>query len=177
GDPVPAAPRGTKPLAKAAEEGAGEAATPPSRPNPRAELRNLLSDLLSKLEALDDAQAPDGVDIEQDDAPGLKRTSKPSVSGMEPSVFSSNRIVGPRDHSELQRIKVNGITTLIENPRGSIRQGKDGSWRVQMKHHYGFIKGTKGADGDEVDCFVGPNLGSKRVFVVNQVNKEGQFDE
>ncbi|WP_333969563.1 hypothetical protein, partial [Pseudomonas aeruginosa] len=66
---------------------------------------------------------------------------------------------------------------MIENPRGSIRQGKDGSWRVQMKHHYGFIKGTKGADGDEVDCFVGPNLGSKRVFVVNQVNKEGQFDE
>ncbi|AMQ76134.1 hypothetical protein [Pseudomonas phage NP3] len=177
GGPVPAAPRGTKPLAKAAEEGASEAAEPPSRPDPKAELRNLLVDLLSKLQDLDDIKAPDGVDIEHNDAPGLKRTSKPGVSGMEPSVFSSNRIVGPRDHSELQRIKVNGITTLIENPRGSIRQGKDGSWRVQMKHHYGFIKGTKGADGDEVDCFVGPNLGSKRVFVVNQVNKEGQFDE
>jgi hypothetical protein len=28
-----------------------------------------------------------------------------------------------------------------------------------------------------VDAFIGPNLKSRTVFVVNQVNKSGQFDE
>ena len=46
-----------------------------------------------------------------------------------------------------------------------------------MPHHYGFIKGTKGADDHEVDCFIGPNLRSKKAFVVNQMKQDGTFDE
>jgi phage-related protein (TIGR01555 family) len=146
-------------------------------PTKADEIRNLLASLVSKLDDLADATMAEGVDLQHDDAPGLHRTTKPSVKGMEPSVYGQARLVGEKDHSQLHRIKMDGIVSLIENPRGSIRQGKDGSWRVKMPHHYGFIKGTKGADGDEVDCFIGPNLKSKRVFVVNQVGKTGQFDE
>src|SRR5690606_33003838 len=50
-------------------------------------------------------------------------------------------------------------------------------WEVSMKSHYGYIKKSKGADGDHVDVFVGPNPESGRVFVVDQVNTDGSFDE
>jgi hypothetical protein len=46
-----------------------------------------------------------------------------------------------------------------------------------MPCDYGDIKGTEGSDGDPVDVFVGPNLNSEFVCVVDQVSKEGSFDE
>ncbi|MFB9246517.1 hypothetical protein ACFFXZ_33190, partial [Massilia antarctica] len=47
-----------------------------------------------------------------------------------------------------------------------------------MAHHYGYIRGTVGADKDHVDAFIGPNPDSDKVFVVDQVHPEsGKFDE
>lgn len=72
-----------------------------------------------------------------------------------------------------------GLPLVIETPMYQPRCGKDDGKpfaTVQMAH-YGYIRGTKGADGDEVDCFVGPALDSELVFVVNQLNKAGEFDE
>jgi len=46
-------------------------------------------------------------------------------------------------------MKMNGIKITIENPAGSYRSGKDddgNEWRTKMNHHYGYIKGTVGAD-------------------------------
>lgn len=77
-------------------------------------------------------------------------------------------------------IDYHGLTIAIENPKGSERSGttKNGdSWSVSMANDYGYFKGTKGADGDEVDVFMGPDLDSERVFVINQVGKDGQLDE
>src|SRR5690606_5788935 len=57
-------------------------------------------------------------------------------------------------------LRIQGIDIAIENPRGSIRSGIDpggNKWEVSMKSHYGYIKKSKGADGDHVDVFVGPN--------------------
>lgn len=77
-------------------------------------------------------------------------------------------------------VEIHGLTIAIENPKGSERSGttqEGDSWAVSMAHDYGYIKGTKGADGDEVDAFIGPDLDSERVFVVNQVGKDGSLDE
>lgn len=78
-------------------------------------------------------------------------------------------------------IKVSGINIAVENPRGSTRSGVDGDgkpWSRVMSDHYGYIKRTEGADGDQLDVYVGPNVDSKSVFVVDQLNQEtGQFDE
>jgi phage-related protein (TIGR01555 family) len=41
---------------------------------------------------------------------------------------------------------------------------------------YGHFRRTKGADGMAVDCYVGPNLDSSKVFEVTQLI-DGQFDE
>lgn len=76
--------------------------------------------------------------------------------------------------------RIHGLDIAIENPRGSTRSGTDdkgNSWSVKMHSHYGYIKRTEGADGDHVDVFVGPNPNSDRVFVVDQVNADGSFDE
>lgn len=78
------------------------------------------------------------------------------------------------------KIKIQGLDIAIENPRGSTRSGtdKDGKpWSVTMHNHYGYIKRTEGADGDHVDVFIGPNPDSDKVFIVDQVNADGTFDE
>lgn len=74
-----------------------------------------------------------------------------------------------------------GLPIAIENRKGSVRSGvdKDGKpWRTVMKHPYGYIKGTKGADGDEVDVFVGPMKDGHHAYVVHQNKEDGKtYDE
>lgn len=81
----------------------------------------------------------------------------------------------------MPKIRIGHLTIVIENTKGSIRSGQTLAgeyWRTQMPHHYGFINGVTGADGDELDAFMGPNPQSGKVFVINQVVPGSrQFDE
>lgn len=73
-----------------------------------------------------------------------------------------------------------GLDITIETPRGGHRRGRnpDGTpWARKLTVDYGYVKGTEGADGDHVDVMVGPDLGSGRVWVVDQVKPNGHFDE
>ena len=74
-----------------------------------------------------------------------------------------------------------GVPIHLENLRGSVRQGVDPSgkpWSVMMAHHYGEIESTEGADGDPLDVYVGPDMGSDVVVVVRQVDPDTRaFDE
>ena len=75
-----------------------------------------------------------------------------------------------------------GMDVTIETPKGELRRGVDANgkpWEAEVKAHYGYFKGTIGADGDHLDVFVGPATGSKaRHFVVDQMDlRTGQFDE
>lgn len=95
-----------------------------------------------------------------------------------------------RDPSEAQReaqnyrkgrVSVHGLPITIETPRGGVRSGKTAggkAWSVTMAHHYGYIRLTESeADGDHVDCFIGPHPESELVFVVDQLTRGGRFDE
>ena len=66
--------------------------------------------------------------------------------------------------------RIHGLDVTIENPKGSFRTGvHDGKpWRVRMPADYGYIRGTTGADGDHVDCYVGSHETSDKVFVIDQ---------
>jgi len=76
------------------------------------------------------------------------------------------------------RVKLHGLDISIENPAGSVRVAKDGSWASAMPSHYGYIRRSEGNDGDHVDAFIGPNPEGTKVFVIDQVNpKTGEFDE
>lgn len=78
-------------------------------------------------------------------------------------------------------VKVDGFDITIENPKGSVRSGKDSDgkeWSVTMNNDYGYIRGTEGVDGDHIDVFLSDNPEQGNVYVIDQVNqKTGEFDE
>lgn len=76
------------------------------------------------------------------------------------------------------RLQFHGLPICIEQPRDSVRSGIDpdgASWSCRMAAHYGYISGTKGTDGDAVDCFVG-QLPTKNAYIINQFIGS-RFDE
>lgn len=46
-----------------------------------------------------------------------------------------------------------------------------------MQNDYGYIRGTEGVDGDHIDVFLSDTPEEGDVFVVDQVNEDGSFDE
>ena len=77
-------------------------------------------------------------------------------------------------------IQLDGYDITIENPKGGERSGtdKDGNkWSITMNNDYGYIKGTKGVDGDHIDMFLSDTPNNGKVFVVDQINPDGSFDE
>lgn len=73
-----------------------------------------------------------------------------------------------------------GMPISIENRKGSTRkwydEGDKKHGETKMCHTYGYIRGTKGVDGDHVDVYVGPDKNAKNVFVIHQ-NKAPDFKE
>ena len=78
-------------------------------------------------------------------------------------------------------VKIDGFNVTIENPKGSVRSGKDADgneWSVTMNNDYGYIRGTEGVDGDHIDVFLSDNPGQGNVYVIDQINqKTGKYDE
>lgn len=77
-------------------------------------------------------------------------------------------------------IELNGMRVKLENPAGSTRSGvspEGKPWSTTMAHHYGEFMGTEGSDGDRMDVFIGPRPDTNKVFVIDQKNKDGSFDE
>ncbi|MCF2589987.1 hypothetical protein JQM97_03315 [Prevotella hominis] len=81
-------------------------------------------------------------------------------------------------------IKFGGYDYTIENPKGSTRSGNDvdgKEWKVTMHDTYGYIRGKFGKDGDHLDMFINDKADLDNwngdVFVVDQVNPDGSFDE
>lgn len=78
------------------------------------------------------------------------------------------------------RVILHGLKIAIENARGTERKGtgSDGkAWSNLMANHYGHFVGFIGNDGDGVDVFIGAWPESKRVWIINQKNQDGSFDE
>jgi len=77
-------------------------------------------------------------------------------------------------------ITLDGYDITIENPKGSIRSGVDANgqpWSVTMNNDYGYIRGTEGVDGDHIDVFLSDDPTTGKVYVIDQVNSDGTFDE
>lgn len=91
----------------------------------------------------------------------------------------------PHAHMELPHLGLEGEHGIsVETGVGQTRYGPEGpdgepEWEQKMTHGaYGRIKGTKGADGQPLDIFVGPHPTSPYVFVVDQHDPNtGAFDE
>lgn len=84
---------------------------------------------------------------------------------------------------KMGHVRVGAFDVTIENPKGSVRRGTDATgkkWEQTMSHTYGYIKGTEGVDGDHIDVFLSSDIDGwdgRRVYVVDQYNPDGTFDE
>lgn len=89
-----------------------------------------------------------------------------------PPKIPGKAALGADDHVQT-RYQFAGLPIAVENPRGSTRtwQGEDGKVRgsTVMLHDYGFIEGHMGSDGEELDCYVGPDETADNVHVVHQL--------
>lgn len=77
-------------------------------------------------------------------------------------------------------VTIRGFKISIENAKGSKRYWKDENGKLKytvMKNHYGYFSNTEGRDGDHIDVFIGSYLYFDKIFVVDQKNDEGNFDE
>ena len=80
-------------------------------------------------------------------------------------------------------VQVGTFDITIEQPEGSIRRGTDADgkkWESKMHNTYGYFRGTEGVDGDHIDVFLSNDIdgwNGRKVFVVDQYNPDGTFDE
>ena len=80
-------------------------------------------------------------------------------------------------------VQVGTFDITIEQPEGSIRRGTDANgkqWVSKMHNTYGYFRGTEGVDGDHIDVFLSNDMdgwNGAQVFVVDQYNPDGTFDE
>ena len=80
-------------------------------------------------------------------------------------------------------VRIGQFNITVENPKGSMRRGTDANgnpWETTMQNTYGYIRGTEGVDGDHIDVFLTNDIdgwNGRRVYVVDQYNEDGTFDE
>jgi hypothetical protein len=90
-------------------------------------------------------------------------------------------LTDPNDPKKVQHLQFAGFGVTIEFPKGSIRTIKntDGDicYKKLMQYPYGFLDGTEGRDGDEVDIILGPNENAEQAFVAHMIDKGPDVDQ
>lgn len=80
-------------------------------------------------------------------------------------------------------VQVGTFDITIEQPQGSVRKGTDADgkqWESKMNNTYGYIRGAVGVDGDHIDVLLSNDIdgwNGRKVYVVDQYNPNGSFDE
>lgn len=121
---------------------------------------------------------PQAIQTPVDEAAHAAQTS-PLAGAVEPTDAQKEAGNYRKGHA-----RIAGLDISIENPEGSERRGTGPGgkpWVTRMAGHYGYVRRTEGADGEQVDVFLKPGTAedySGPVFVVDQVDpKTGKFDE
>ena len=111
-------------------------------------------------------------------------TSTPAVIAEEASKADANPSDAQKEAGNYSKghIRLFGMHGAIENAKGSERSGTSAEgeqWSVTMPAHYGYLKRTEGADGDQLDIYVNDVVPDDApVFVVDQYDADtAEFDE
>ena len=137
--------------------------------------------------------ATEGTDAPQttmlSDSKGTNNSVKSSELGEKIAAAEAEVDVNPTDKQKEAgnykkgHVQVGVFDITIEQPKGSVRSGVDANgnkWETTMQNTYGYIRGTEGVDGDHIDVFLSDDIdgwNGRRVFVVDQYNEDGSFDE
>ena len=165
---------------KAEGETKGSVITPQNTPSvgkdkqSSATKQEIVDNYLEKPASSEDLFAKAERVVEEDKA---KRTRKKEEAKVDTNPTEAQKEAG---NYKKGHIKVDGFNVTIEQPKGGVRRGKDANgkeWETEMHNTYGYIRGTESVDGDHIDIFLSDNPTEGNVFVVDQVNKDGSFDE
>src|SRR5690348_8254789 len=131
-------------------------------------------------------------------------TPAPEVSPREPGASNRTSVEGaaresaahpenerpeptPAQHEagnfKMGHVNLHGMDVTIEVPKGGTRRGTDRNgkpWERPASDHYGYVRRTEGADGEQVDVYLGPHAEDPKsnVFVIDQVKPGTRvFDE
>lgn len=137
--------------------------------------------------------ATEGTDAPQttmlSDNKGTNNSRKSSELGEKIAKAEAEVDVNPTDKQKEAgnykkgHVQVGVFDITIEQPKGSVRSGVNANgnkWETTMQNTYGYIRGTEGVDGDHIDVFLSNDIdgwNGRRVFVVDQYNEDGSFDE
>lgn len=146
-------------------------------------IRGLINSLDKKLSQVNKKEQP-ATTIKQDESllDFAQRVVDADTRAKEEQKVEQNPTDAQKEAGNYKKghIKVDGLDITIEQPKGSVRSGKDRDgkeWSVTMNNTYGYIRGTKGVDGDHIDVFLSDDTSQGNVYVVDQVNPDGSFDE
>ena len=79
-----------------------------------------------------------------------------------------------------RRVPWRGLEIAVENEPGSTRSGTDPTgkpWSITMANAYGYLCRTLGVDGDEFDCYLGPDPGGASMVYVVTCMTPGDWDK
>lgn len=122
-------------------------------------------------------EASGGTGIDDDAAVNERLTKEEASAQVNAEPTEAQKAAG---NYKMGHRRVDGYNISIENAKGSVRRGTgaDGKpWETTMQNDYGYIRGTEGVDGDHIDVFLSDTPEQGDVFVVDQVNEDGSFDE
>lgn len=95
--------------------------------------------------------------------------------------FFSKFLLRAHKLSQMQSDSFRGIPLIIEWPKGSVRVGKNKEgkkWHRKMEADYGYIPNTVAAgDKEGLDVYIGQDKESDKVYIVEQLKDDGEFDE
>ena len=134
---------------------------------PAAEQGNAAAEGQAPIAAADVLGAPEPESL---DAKAHQAATSPSNDLPEPT--DGQKEAG---NYKMGHVRISGLDVSIENPQGSVRRGVDPNgkaWENTLQSHYGYIRGTEGADGDHVDAFIKPGTPGDYdgpVFIIDQV--------
>ena len=107
----------------------------------------------------------------------LKEAQPSWAVGQDKPQYSSEKVSSAckvaKAHRLSRRMTFRGLNISIETDKDELRHWYDPHNKTKgstkMTHAYGYIRRTKGVDGDHVDVYVGPNEQAKNVYVVHQM--------
>lgn len=123
-------------------------------------------------------------DADEAETPSAETPLSDAISAAEAET-DQNPTDGQKEAGNYKKghVQVGTFDITIENPKGSVRRGKDANgkeWESKMNNTYGYFRGTEGVDGDHIDVFISNDIDGwdgRKVFVVDQYNPDGIFDE
>lgn len=108
------------------------------------------------------------------------KLERKGLGGQEADDIAAKKIANYKLHGERM---FRGLDCAIENAKGSKRYWHDPHGKEKgstlMHFDYGYIRGSKGTDGDHVDVYLGPDENAENVYLVDQMKKPDfkEFDE